>query len=187
MNKYTAASRTIPYVYSTVLSVSCCGILYTSTHDVLHMTLQEQIRADMVVAMKAKEEVRLSVLRGLLTLFTNELTATKRTPQDKLTDDEVLALIRRALKQRKEAADQYRNGGRPELAHNEEIEAKVLETYLPQMMNEQEIETIVRQKMTDMRVVDTSGMGKLIGAVMSVCNGRAEGAQVKKIIESLLK
>jgi len=147
------------------------------------MTLQEQVRADMVVAMKAKEEVRLSVLRGLLTLFTNELTATKRTPQDKLTDDEVLGLIRRALKQRKEAAEQYRGGGRPELAEKEETEGKVLEVYLPQMMSESDIEQIVDAKMKALGVTDKSGLGKLIGAVMAECKGRADGAVVKALVE----
>jgi len=150
------------------------------------MTLQEQIRADMVSAMKAKEEVRLSVLRGLLTLFTNELTATKRTPQDKLTDDEVLTLIRRALKQRTEASNQFRAGGRPELADKEDAEGKILETYLPQMMGRDAIETVVTQKMAQLGVSDKSGMGKLIGAVMGELKGKADGGDVKAVVEKLL-
>lgn len=146
------------------------------------MTLQEQVRVDMVSAMKAKDETRLMVLRGLLTLFTNELTATKRTPQDKLSDDEVLGLIRRALKQRKEAAEQYRVGGRPELAEKEESEGRVLEAYLPQMMREDEIAAIIDAKIAALEVNDKSGMGKLIGAVMSECKGRADGAVVKELV-----
>ena len=140
----------------------------------------------MVSAMKAKEEVRLSVLRGLLTLFTNELTATKRTPQDKLTDDEVLTLIRRALKQRTESSNQFRAGGRPELAEKEDAEGKILETYLPQMMGRDEIETVVTQKMAQLGVSDKSGMGKLIGAVMGELKGKADGGDVKAVVEKLL-
>lgn len=140
----------------------------------------------MVSAMKAKEEVRLSVLRGLLTLFTNELTATKRTPQDKLTDDEVLGLIRRAVKQRTESANQFRAGGRPELAEKEDAEGKILETYLPQMMGRDEIETVVTQKMAQLGVSDKSGMGKLIGAVMGELKGKADGGDVKAVVEKLL-
>jgi uncharacterized protein len=151
------------------------------------MSLQETIRTDMVSAMKAREELRLSVLRGLLTLFTNELTATKRTPQDKLTDDEVLTLIRRALKQRKEAADQFRAGGRPELAEKEDAEGAILSAYLPQMMSREEVEKAVQAKIAALGVTDKSGLGKLIGAVMGELKGKADGAMVKEIVESLMK
>ena len=141
----------------------------------------------MVSAMKAREELKLSVLRGLLTLFTNELTATKRTPQDKLTDDEVLTLIRRALKQRKEAGDQFRAGGRPELAEKEDAEGAILSAYLPQMMSREEVEAVVKAKIEALGAVDKSGLGKLIGSVMGELKGRADGAMVKEIVESLIK
>jgi uncharacterized protein YqeY len=150
------------------------------------MTLQEQLRADMVAAMKAKEEVRLSVLRGVVTMMTQELTATKRTPQDTLSDEEVFNVLRRALKQRKDAAEQFRNGGREELATKEEEEARVLETYLPAMLDSAAIEKVVRAKMEALGVVDKSGMGKLIGAVMGELKGQAAGADVKKVVEEIL-
>jgi uncharacterized protein YqeY len=150
------------------------------------MTMQETIRADMVAAMKAKEEVRLRVLRSLITSFTNELTATKRTPQDTLEDEEVLGLIRRALKQRKEAAAQYRDGGRNELAENEEEEATVLEAYLPQMMSKEEIADVVAKKKEALGVVDKSDMGKLMGAVMGELKGKADGGDVKDVVTEAL-
>ena len=150
------------------------------------MTLQDTVRADMVASMKAREEIKLSVLRGLITVFTNELTATKRTPQDKLSDDEVLGLIRRALKQRREAAEQFRTGGRPELADKEDVEAQVLEAYLPQMMSREEVEKVVKAKIEALGVTDKAGMGKLIGAVMGELKGKADGAVVKEVVESLI-
>lgn len=150
------------------------------------MSLQQTIREDMVSAMKAKEEVRLRVLRSLITLFTNELTATKRTPQDTLSDDEVLGLIRRSLKQRHEAASQFRTGGREDLAINEDEEAKVLETYLPVLMSKEEIEKVVTAKITELGVTDKSGLGKLIGAVMSELKGKADGKDVKEVVEKVL-
>ena len=151
------------------------------------MSLQEKIKADMVEAMKNKEEVRLRVLRSLVTMFTNELTATKRTPQDELDDDEVLALVKRSVKQRTEAASQFRAGNREDLAENEDEEAKVLDVYLPEMMSKEEIEKIVKVKIEELRVEDKSGMGKLMGAVMAECKGTADGKDVKEVIESLLK
>ncbi len=151
------------------------------------MTLQQKVREDMTQAMKAKEEVRLRVLRSLLTLFMQELTATKRTPQDTLSDEEVLTLIKRSVKQRTEAALQFRNGGREDLAQNEDEEAKVLTTYLPEQMSKEEIETVVRSVMEKMGVTDKSGMGKLMGAVMAEIKNRADGKDVKEVLESILQ
>ena len=145
--------------------------------------LQDKIRSDLKDAMKAKDTVRMTVLRSLITACVNELTATKRTPQDTLTDEEVLAVMRRALKQRREAAEQFSTGNRPELADNEEKEAEVIETYLPQMMSREEIATVVAAKKEALGVTDKSGMGKLIGAVMGELKGKADGGDVKAVVE----
>ncbi len=150
------------------------------------MSLQENIKKEMVEAMKEKDEVRLRVLRGLVTLFTQELTATKRTPQDTLEDEEVLALVRRSLKQRVEAASQFRNGDREGLAKNEEIEAEILKKYLPAMLSEDEIQKVVTDKIEQMNITNKKDMGKLIGAVMSELKGKADGSVVKKIVEENL-
>lgn len=150
------------------------------------MSLQEQIRADMVTAMKAKEERTVSVLRGLMTMCMQELTATKRTPQDALSDDEVVSLIRRSVKQRKEAATQFRAGGREDLAVEEDAETVVLERYLPALLSEEEVEKTVHAKMTALSITDKSKQGQLIGAVLAELKGKTDGAVVKKIVERLL-
>ncbi len=150
------------------------------------MLLQDKIHEEMIEAMKAKEEVRLRVLRGLISLFTQELTATKRTPQDKLKDDEVLTLIRRSVKQRKEASEQFKKGNRDDLAKNEDEERIILEKYLPKMMKKSDIEKIVVSKIEEMGITDKSAIGKLIGAVMSELKGKADGSIVKEIIENKL-
>lgn len=136
--------------------------------------------------MKAKDEPKLSVLRGLITLCTHELTTTGRMPQDALSDEEVLGLIRRSLKQRKDAATQFRAGSRDDLAEKEDAEAAVLETYLPAMMSKEEIVPVVKAKIEALDVTNKSGMGKLIGAVMAELKGKADGADVKEVVESLL-
>jgi uncharacterized protein YqeY len=150
------------------------------------MTLQEQVRADMVQAMKAKEEVRLSVLRGILTMFMQELTATKRTPQDTLGDEEALAVIIRARKQREDSAEQFRAGGRPELAEKEEREAELLAIYLPAQLTDEDVRQIVTQKKAELGITDKRDMGKLMSALMPELKGRADGALVKKIVDELL-
>lgn len=151
------------------------------------MTLQQQIKEQVKEAMKAHDEVRLSVLRGLVSAFTNELVATKRTPQVELKDDEVLNVIRRAVKQRKDSIDQFTKGGRPELAESERAELAVLETYLPQMMSREEVLKIAQAKITEMGTIDKSGAGKFMGLLMKDLKGQADGDTVKSVVDELLK
>lgn len=145
--------------------------------------LQEDFRKKLTEAMKARKELEVMVLRGLLSLFTYELTLKGRTPQDTLSDEEVLALVRRSVKQRKEAAEQFRKGDRPELAEKEEAECTFLETFLPAQMTEDDIRTIMEKKKAELGIKEKSGMGKLIGAVMKEVAGHADGNMVKNIIE----
>ena len=151
------------------------------------MTLHTQIKESIKDAMRAKDEVRLRVLRGLVTAFTNELVATKRMPQEELSDDEVLNLIRRAVKQRKDSIDQFTSGGRADLAENEQAELNILETYLPTMMSREEVMKIVQAKMTELGVTDKSGAGKLMGVLMKDLKGKADGDTVKNALDELLK
>ncbi len=140
----------------------------------------------MVAAMKEKDALRLSVLRGLMTAFTNELTATKRTPQDALSDDEALAVIRRSVKQRKDAAEQYRGGGRADLAEQEESEAAVLMEYLPAQMGEDAIRAVVEAKVAALGVTGPADKGKLMGAVMAELKDKADGQTVRAVVEEVL-
>lgn len=133
----------------------------------------------------AKDTVRLTVLRGLVSAFTNELVATKRTPQEKLTDEEVMNVIRRAAKQRKDSIEQFTAGGRPELAESEQAELSILETFLPQMMSKDDIKAVVDAKAAELGVTDKSKVGVLMSAVMKDLKGKADGADVKAVVESL--
>ena len=135
--------------------------------------------------MLAKDTVRLTVLRGLLTAFTNELVATKRKPQEELSDEEIITVIRRAVKQRKDSIDQFRKGGREELASAEELELKILETFLPRMMGREDVKKKVVEMKEKLGIADKSKIGQLIGATMKELNGAADGADVKEAAESL--
>ena len=147
--------------------------------------LTQQIRSDMVAAMKAKDDLRRDTLRGALSAFTNELVAKGRKPTEELADAEAVAVLKRLGKQRKEAADVYTKGGRAELAEKELNELKVIESYLPQTAGREEIEKIARAKKEEMGVTDVSGLGKLTGAVMKEFAGRADGNDVKAVVASL--
>ena len=148
------------------------------------MSLQESIRNELKVAMKAKDAVRLRTVRSLLTAFTNELVATGKTPQDTLDDKDVLVVIRRQAKQRKESITQYEAAGRQELADPEKEELAVLESYLPQMMSVEEITPIVEAKKAELGIEDKSKMGMLVGAVMKELAGKADGGDVKTVVEA---
>jgi uncharacterized protein YqeY len=149
------------------------------------MSLHETIKDTLKEAMKAREEVRLRTVRGMLTAFTNELVATGRKPQDWLNDTEALAVIKRLAKQRKESILSYESNNRPELAIPEKEELAVLESYLPTLMTQAEIKPIVEAKMTELGVADKSKMGQLVGAVMKDLAGKADGGDVKAVVESL--
>ena len=135
--------------------------------------------------MKAKDEVRLRTIRSLLTAFTNELVATNKTPQDRLDDESALAVIKRQVKQRKDSIEQYTAAGRAELAEPEQEELAILESYLPQMMSRTEIEPVAKAKQAELGITEKSQMGKLIGAVMQELKGKADGGDVKAVVESL--
>lgn len=149
------------------------------------MSLQTDIKDQMKDAMKAKDQVRLTVLRGVSSAFTNELVAKKMTPQDELPDDDAMAVIKRLAKQRKDSIQQFTDAGRDELAENEQAELAVLEDFLPAMMSQDEIRPIAEAKKAELGVEDASGAGRLVGAVMGKLKGQADGGDVKAVVDSL--
>ncbi len=150
------------------------------------MTIQIDIKEQMKEAMKAKDSVKLGVVRGLSSAFTNELVKLGKMPQDELSDEDALAVIRRAVKQRKDSIEQFVSGGRPELAEDEKAELAILETYLPAMMSKEDVMTIAKAKMAEMGAVDKSKAGMFMGALMKDLKGKADGDTVKAVVDELL-
>lgn len=150
------------------------------------MELHTQIKSELKDAMKARDEVKLRTVRSMLTAFTNELVATGKTPQDMLDDDSALAVIKRLAKQRKDSIEQYEAAGRTDLSAPEKEELVVLESYLPQMMSREEIRPVAKAKIAELGVTDKSKMGVLIGALMKEFGGKADGGDVKAVVEELL-
>ena len=151
------------------------------------MTLHETLKEHLKESMKAKDEVRLRTVRSMLTAFTNELVATGKKPQDMLDDEKALTVVSRLAKQRKDSIEQFERGNRNDLAEIEKAELAVLQTYLPTMMSQEEIRPIVETKIAEMGIADKSKMGMLLGAVMKDLKGKADGADVKAVVESILK
>ena len=150
------------------------------------MELHQKIKDELKVALKARDDARLRTVRSMLTAFTNELVATGKKPQDMLDDESVLTVIKRLAKQRKDSIEQYEAAGRNELAAVEKEELAILESYLPQMISQDEIRPVAEQKKKELGIDDKSKMGVLMGAVMKELKGKADGADVKKVVEDLL-
>ncbi len=150
------------------------------------MTLHETIKEHLKESMKARDEVRLRTVRGILTAFTNELVATGKKPQDVLPDEQGLAVITRLAKQRKDSIDQFTKGGREDLADIEKVELVVLQTYLPTLMSQEEIRPIAEAKIKELGITDKSKIGMVLGGLMKDLKGKADGGDVKAVVESLL-
>lgn len=153
------------------------------------MSKHSDIRAELKESMLARDTLRTSVIRGLLASFTNELIA-KGSNASELPDDDVLALIRRAVKQRKDSIAQYTAGGRKDLADVEKSELALLERYLPLMMSHDEIRKFVENKISGAGsggTVDKAKIGQFIGSIMKDLKGKADGADVKAVVEEVVK
>jgi uncharacterized protein YqeY len=146
-----------------------------------HQELKEAIKD----AMRAKDAVRLSVLRGLSAAATNEAVTKGKGPDAMLSDDELMSVILRASKQRKDSIEQFEKGGRPELAEGEKAELAILETFLPAQMSHDEIVAAAKAKAAQMNVADKTGANKVMGALMKDLKGKADGTVVKGIVENL--
>ena len=135
--------------------------------------------------MKARDTVRLNVLRGLLSAFTNEAVSKKRKPDEELSDDEALSVISRAVKQRKDSIEQFEKGGRADLVEAEKVELAILETYLPQQMSKDEILSYVKVKQTELGMTDQTKKNQFVGLVMKELKGKADGTAVKDAVDTL--
>ena len=149
------------------------------------MILKEKIKEELKNAMREKNEIAKNTLKGILAEFINELVATGKIPQDELDEESQIKVLKRLEKQRKDSIQKYLDGGRDDLAENEKAELKIIESFLPEKMSEDEILKIAERKKEELGITDSKKIGILIGAVMKETLGNADGGDVKKVIESL--
>ena len=147
--------------------------------------LHEQIKNQIKESMKAGDKVRLEVMRGLVTAFTNELVATGKTPQDMLPDEEVIKVITRASKQRKDSIEQFTKGNRADLVEVEKAQLAIIEEFLPKLMEKSEIEKFVEEKISALEVKDPTKKGLFISSIMKDLKGKADGSLVREVVDKL--
>lgn len=148
------------------------------------MELEKQIQADMVSAMKAKEAVRLASLRAVKAAIL--LAKTAEGASGELTDQDIVKLIQKLVKQRKESAEQYNAAGRPELAENELAEAAAMEVYLPKQLSEAELEAELTKIIAETGASKPSDMGKVMGVATKRLAGLADGRAISATVKKLL-
>lgn len=149
-------------------------------------TLKQQLRDDLTTAMKARDQVRSSTLRMVLTALTNAEVAGKEAVE--LTDEQVLAVLSTEAKKRREAAAAFADGGRDEAAAKEEAELGVILGYLPEQLDEDAIKALVDEVIDELGVRGDGprAMGRVMGALQPKVRGRADGALVAATVKAAL-
>ena len=150
------------------------------------MSIHETLKKSIPNALRAHDEVKLRTLRSLVTAMTNEVVAKKRKPDEFLTDDEAMSVIKRSVNQHKDSIDQFTKASRMDLVELEQAELAILESYLPAMMSRDEILVIAKAKMAELGVSNKADAGKFTGALMKELKGKADGGNVKAVVDSLL-
>lgn len=150
------------------------------------MAIKDQIMTDLKLAMKSKAEVRLRVLRSLKAKLLEREISERKEGEAELSDEQAIEVLMKAAKQRKESIEQFEKGGREDLADSEKKELEVIESYLPEMLSEEEVRTVARKKIDQLGAEDMSAMGQVMGAMMQELKGKADGSVVSKVVKEEL-
>jgi hypothetical protein len=147
------------------------------------MSLQERISQEIKTAMLAKDADRLSALRMLKSTLGYAQIERKT---ESLSDADVVAIVQKEVKKRRDSAEQFEKGGRAELAAKEKQEISVLETFLPQPLSAEELEQLVRATIQELGAASKKDMGPVVKAVQAKAAGRADGKTVSTLVGKLL-
>ncbi|SMP17938.1 hypothetical protein SAMN06265339_1570 [Desulfurobacterium pacificum] len=147
------------------------------------MGLKEKLLQDMKEAMKAKDKVKLSTIRMINSLIKNA----EIEKRGELTDEEIVQLLMKYAKQRRESIEMYEKGGRQDLVEKEKAELAIVESYLPKQLSEEEIRDIVKQAIEETGASSVKDLGKVMKVVMPKVKGKADGSVVNRIVREMLE
>lgn len=148
------------------------------------MNLYDQISKDIMVAMKAKDKVRLEALRNIKKYFIEAKTAPGNN--DELNDADAIKILAKLAKQGKDSATLYKEKGREEMANEELAQVEVIESYLPQALSEDEITNIIKNIISETGASSMKEMGKVMGIASKKMAGQADGKTISNIVKQLL-
>ncbi len=150
------------------------------------MSLNDQLTEDLKQAMKAKDAVRLRTIRSLRAALKEKEIAERRDGEAHLSEEQVLAVVQKQAKQRRDAIAQYEPAGRDDLAAKEQEELEIIEAYLPKQLGDEEIRRVVQEIVAATGASSMREMGKVMSATMEQLRGRADGRRISEIARELL-
>lgn len=151
------------------------------------MNVKETILADLITAMKAKDSKRLQVLRSLKAKLLEKEIEQRSDGKAELSNEDALAVLTKAAKQRKESIDQYTAGNRLDLVEVEKAELEIIESYLPAPMSEDEIIEHIDSLISKVGATGMQDIGKVMGPIMGQLKGKADGSLVNKLVKQRLE
>lgn len=144
--------------------------------------LNSRLKSDLIVAMKNKENFKRDTIRFLM----SSLKQIEVDERKELSDDDIIKIIQKSIKQREDSAQQFKDAGRDDLYEKESAEAKILKTYLPEQLNNEELETIIKSIIEKTGAITIKDIGKVMGMALKECAGKTDGKRIKDIASSLL-
>ncbi|KEP30423.1 GatB/YqeY domain-containing protein [Bacillus safensis] len=147
------------------------------------MSLLEQLNSDMKLMMKNREKDKLVVIRMVKASLQNEAIKLKK---DSLTGDEELTVLSREIKQRKDSLHEFSKANRLDLVDKVQKEIDILDVYLPEQLTEEELQTIVKETITETGASSKADMGKVMSAIMPKVKGKADGAVINRLVSEQL-
>ncbi|HXS15152.1 MAG TPA: GatB/YqeY domain-containing protein [Candidatus Saccharimonadales bacterium] len=147
--------------------------------------LKQQLKDQLKESMMAKDSLRTSVIRFILSGITY-YEINKGGAGYEATEEDVMTVINKEVKQRKDSIEQYENAGRQDLADKEKAELSVLETYIPEQMGEEEVRALVHTAVEETGAANPSDIGKVMGALMPKVKGKADGSLVSRLVREAL-
>ena len=148
------------------------------------MSIKESLRSDLTEAIRGRDEITSSTIRMVLTAITNEEVAGKQARV--LSDDEIITVLSREAKKRREASEAFENAGRADKAALEKAEGEVIAKYLPAQLSVDEIKKIIADAVTSTGAAGPADMGKVMGAVKPLIAGKADGSIVSTLVKEAL-
>ena len=150
------------------------------------MSLKERIGEDIKSAMKAKDKIRLETVRGIKKAILEKEVSLRPKGIDSLTEQQEIELLAQQAKQRRDSIEQFAKAGRDDLAEKEKQELAILETYLPEQVDDSELESIVDEIIASVGATSAKDLGKVMGAAMKQLKGKADGKKIQALVKSKL-
>ena len=146
------------------------------------MSLQERLSEDLKDAMRQKDETRRSTIRFIRAAVQNQ----EIDKREALSDDEIIGVLSRLVRQHQESIAEFKKADRPELVDKEEAELRIIREYMPEQISEEELAELAREAISQTGASGPGDMGKVMGILMPQVRGRADGSQVSSVVRQLL-